>query len=85
MMRTPDKNFALLYFESESVLPVLNNFTPGEKYHFLWYDTITGKWLEDNDAVLVADDNGQLNLPEFPGGGEKSTRDWAAKIVVIGD
>jgi hypothetical protein len=85
MMRTPDKNFALLYFENESVLPVLNNFNPGEIYHFLWYDPITGKWLEDNDAVLVADDNGQLNLPEFPGGGEKSTRDWAAKIVVIGD
>jgi hypothetical protein len=81
MMRTPDRRFALLYFENESVLPVLRNFTAGEKYNFRWFDPITGEWTEDKD--LVADENGQLMLPEFPGGGKKSFRDWAAKIYLL--
>lgn len=83
MMRTPDKKLALLYFENETVTPALQNFTPREKYHFQWYDTKTGDWIKEEDAILVADDNGQVGLPEFPGGEEKSSRDWAAKIVVI--
>ncbi|SMO86764.1 DUF5060 domain-containing protein [Gracilimonas mengyeensis] len=83
MMRTPDKTLAFLYFENASVLPSLQEFTPGEKYHFKWFDTMTGEWLSDDDAILIADDNGQLGLPEFPGGEEKSSRDWAAKITLI--
>jgi hypothetical protein len=81
MMRTPDRSFALLYFENGSILPVLQNFTPGARYRFQWYDTITGQWLKDKDTNLIAGKNGQLNLPEFPGGGNRSLRDWAAKIV----
>ncbi len=79
MMRTPEKDFALLYFENQSVLPELNNFKPGAEYYFQWFDTIAGEWK--NKSVIKADEKGIITLPEFPGGEKISSRDWAGKIV----
>ncbi len=78
MMRTSAKDFALLYFENQSVLPALNNFIPNKEYYFKWFDTITGKW--DKKELLKADSKGRLKIPEFPNGENLSSRDWAAKI-----
>ncbi|MDG5767813.1 DUF5060 domain-containing protein [Balneolales bacterium ANBcel1] len=80
MMRTEDKNLAMLYFENESELPVLHNFTAGTKYTFRWFDTMTGQWHEA--VSITADSSGMLTLPGFPEGGQRSVRDWAAKITV---
>jgi hypothetical protein len=80
MMRTPGKDFALLYFENQSVLPVLNNFKPGTEYNFQWFDTITGEWR--NKVTIRTDGKGTLILPDFPKGEKKNSRDWAAKIKI---
>jgi hypothetical protein len=80
MMRTPEKDFALLYFENQSVLPFLNNFEPGAAYNFQWFDTITGEW--HGKITIKTDGKGTLILPDYPKGEKKSTRDWAAKIKI---
>jgi hypothetical protein len=80
MMRTPEKDFALLYFENKSVLPVLNNFKTNTSYSFQWFDTIKGEWGEK--VIIKSDEKGKLLLPEFPDGQNLSAKDWAAKIVL---
>ncbi|MFH1197019.1 MAG: DUF5060 domain-containing protein [bacterium] len=80
MMRTPEKDYALLYFENQSVLPVLNNFKPGAEYFFQWFDTITGECK--NKVEIKADGKGTLMMPDFPQEEKKSSRDWAAKIMI---
>jgi hypothetical protein len=78
MMRTPDKNLAFLYFENESVLPTLHNFTPDSDYLFQWYHPVRGEWKEN--MLIKADDNGVLRVPDFPDGEDRASNDWAAKI-----
>ena len=80
MMRTHGKDFALLYFENQSVLPVLKNFKSNAGYYFQWYNTINGEW--GNKILLKSDANGTLTIPEFPEGNKKSSRDWAARILL---
>jgi len=79
MMRTPEKDFALLYFENKSVLPSLLNFKPNTSYYFRWFNTINGEWKEK--IVIKSDEKGTLKIPDFPDGQNPSSKDWAAKIV----
>ena len=79
MMRTPDKNLAFLYFENKSVLPVLQNFTPGKEYLFQWVQPVTGEWMKR--MLIKADDHGMLRVPDFPDRADRPFNDWAAKIV----
>lgn len=79
MMRTPETDLALLYFENESAIPTLHNFTPNTDYVFQWYDPMTGEWKEK--LSLRSDEEGTLVVPNFPGDEETSSTDWAAKIV----
>jgi len=44
MMRTAEKDFALLYFENKSVVPKLKGFAPGKTYKLTWFDPLNGKW-----------------------------------------
>lgn len=78
MMRTKEKDLALLYFENQSVLPEVSGFVPGASCSFQWYNTLSGEWL---DAVIIkADEEGKLVMPVFPDGKNPSVIDWAAKI-----
>ena len=79
MMRTQEKDFALLYFEDKSVLPVLSNFIPNADYYFRWYNTINGSWMKK--IVVRSDDKGNIKIPNFPDGHNPSPVDWAARIV----
>lgn len=79
MMRTPDKALAFLYFENKAMLPTLRNFTPDLDYSFQWYHPVTGQWQESR--LIKADENGVLQVPNFPGGESRSSGDWAAKII----
>jgi hypothetical protein len=79
MMRTPAKDFALLYFENKSVLPSLTNFNPKTSYYFQWFNTVNGEWKEK--VEIKSDEKGTLKIPEFPDGSNPSSIDWAAKIV----
>ncbi|HQE95667.1 MAG TPA: DUF4038 domain-containing protein [Candidatus Marinimicrobia bacterium] len=78
MMRTPDKNLAMLYFENQSVLPTLSGFKPNTMYHFKWFDPRNGEWKETQ--AIQTDKKGNIKVPPFPDGNNPSTRDWAAKI-----
>jgi hypothetical protein len=80
MMRTPEKDFALLYFEDKSVLPKLSGFKGNTSYDFKWFNPSNGKW--EDRIIIKTDKNGELNLPSFPDGKSLSVRDWAAKILL---
>ncbi|HOU02347.1 MAG TPA: DUF5060 domain-containing protein [Bacteroidales bacterium] len=78
MMRTKDKDLALLYFENQSVMPEVTGFVPGRSYSFQWYNTLTGEWFDQ--VIIKADEGGKLVIPVFPDGKNPSVTDWAAKI-----
>ena len=79
MMRTEEKNFALLYFENLSVLPELNGFTPNADFSLIWFDTIKGDWK--TPIKIKSDETGKIKIPGFPNGQNPTTIDWALKIT----
>ena len=79
MMRTAEKDFALLYFENQAVQPTLSEFKSDTSYNFQWYDTINGKWYDT--IVIKSDEKGVVKVPDFPDSKNPSARDWAAKIL----
>jgi hypothetical protein len=79
MMRTPEKDFALLYFENKSVLPELTGFKSNTKYSLYWFDPVSGEWR--NPVSIKTDKKGELVIPEFPDKQNPSVIDWAAKII----
>jgi hypothetical protein len=80
MMRTPERDFALLYFENQSVLPRLDGFKENTSYSFKWFNPSNGKW--EKSVNIKADGKGILGLPAFPDGKDPSSNDWAAKITL---
>jgi hypothetical protein len=80
MMCSPEKDFALLYFENQAEHPILSGFKENSSYRFYWFDPRNGKWEES--SAIKTDENGVLEIPPFPDGRNPSTTDWAAKIVV---
>jgi hypothetical protein len=81
MMRTPNKDFALLYFENKSILPVIKGFKENKLYNFRWFNTRNGEW--EKSVIVKTGANGDLNPPLFPDGKNPSSTDWAAKIVLL--
>ena len=75
MMRTPQRDLALLYFEHGAVRPLLKGFTAGATYRWQWYNPRNGIW-SDAGTVTAASD-GRIETPPFPSGGP----DWAAKLI----
>jgi hypothetical protein len=81
MMRTPAKDFALLYFENQARRARATGWDPKRMYSFAWYDTRTGEWR--SDVPLQADSKGEIQVPLFPGGEETANTDWAARIIAL--
>ena len=79
LMRTPEKDLGLLYFECRAPRATSAGWQPNGSYRFTWYDSRVGEWAESLD--LTADAQGVLQLPAFPASGEVASTDWAAKIV----
>jgi hypothetical protein len=79
MMRTPAKDFGLLYFENQAHQARSAGWAPDASYSFAWFHTQTGEW--QGAAVLRADAKGEIQLPPFPGGASVAGTDWAAKIT----
>jgi len=79
MMCAPTKDFALLYFENQSVLPTLSGFKENTAYKFQWFNPRNGEW--EKSTTIESDEKGVLALPAFPDGENPSTTDWAAKIL----
>lgn len=75
MLATPEKDFALLYFENQAVLPTLSGFIPDSSYSFRWFNPRNGKWKKR--ITIQSNEQGILTLPAFP-----SAEDWAARITL---
>jgi len=80
MMCNRERNFALLYFEHECVVPTLYDFSPNSTYSFQWYHPIRGSW--QGEVLIKSDIEGILLLPDFPKEKDRLYMDWAAKIVL---
>lgn len=83
MMRTPDKSFALLYFEHAARRATIRNVRSASKYQWIWYDPRDGKW--GPPSTIISTEDGQLTMPQFPDAGNVADNDWAAKLIVIPD
>ena len=81
LMRTPQRDFALAYFENKALRAQLKGFTPRGRYQWQWFDTKTGAWSEA--LAITADARGTLATPPFPAGTEESATDIAAKILLM--
>lgn len=82
LMRTPDRGFALAYFEHGARRTSFANFIPGAAYRWTWYDPRTGRWSR---AVAVrADARGSIATPLLPDGKTAAAEDAAAKILLWG-
>jgi len=79
LMRTRGRDFGLLYFEHAALRARATGWTPNGRYTFAWYDPRDGAWQAA--LALVADPDGTLDLPAFPGGADVAAGDWAARIV----
>jgi len=79
LMRTAERDFALVYFEEKAPATRLKGFTPGARYSWTWFDPRTGLW--ERARLLRADSTGALDSPTFATGGKQAARDTAAKIV----
>ncbi|HWA24721.1 MAG TPA: DUF5060 domain-containing protein [Lacunisphaera sp.] len=79
MMRTADRKFALLYFESQAGPTRLSGFFPGGRYGWTWFNPRTGEWFGTIELDAAAD--GVLETPVHPFDLGSGMDDWAAKLV----
>jgi hypothetical protein len=79
MMRTPEKDFALLYFENQSVLAELIGFKPSTSYLLQWFNPTNGEL--GKKISINSDKEGRIVLSKFPDEQNPCVIDWAAKIV----
>ncbi len=81
LMRTPERDFALAYFENKALKPRLQGFTPGANYRWSWFDPREGAWHAP--LLLEADSSGVIAAPAFPAGGGQAEGDIAAKLIAV--
>ncbi len=81
MMRTANKDFALLYFENKALTPELAGFNRNASYQLLWFHPVTGEW--HHPINIKSDRKGVLKMQKFPDGERTAVTDWAAKIVEV--
>ena len=81
MLRSKEKDLALLYFENKSLLPAIQNMLSDTEYELTWYDPGQGIWLMP--VKLTSTKDGHLELNHFPGEVSISPIDWALKIKKI--
>jgi hypothetical protein len=81
MMRTPERDFALLYYELNAPRSQLKNFKPNNRYRWLWFNPRNGEWA--NELIVTANGAGELATPDFPTGHTDAIQDWAAKLTLI--
>jgi hypothetical protein len=79
--RTEDRGFVLLYFEKDCPQATLSGLRPRGAYQAVWFDPRTGAWLE-LPARLIADADGRIVLPAFPGSEATSSQDWGMKLTL---
>ena len=79
MMQTEDKQLSMLYFENACEIPVIKGFIANSKYTLIWFNPITGEWMEKQN--INSNEKGEINLEEFPDNQNISVQDWSLKII----
>jgi hypothetical protein len=79
LARTPERDFALVYFENRAQSARMAGFTPGANYQWTWFEPRSGQWLRG--LRVSADGEGKITAPRFPAGGTQAREDIAAKLV----
>jgi hypothetical protein len=79
MMRTPARDLALMYFENRAMRAKVTGLSRAASYRWTWFDPRQGKWLAA--VTLTTNASGALAAPHFPGGSDRATTDWAAKLT----
>ncbi len=84
MMRAKDKTLAYLYFENLCQKSVIHHMIPYGTYSAQWFNPRTGHFSNMGQGVLIADRDGKIRLPDYPGGNSQTSdnQDWAAKLVL---
>lgn len=80
LMRTPQRDFALAYFENGAPRAQLRGFTPRAPYRWQWFDPRSGTWSET--VMVTADARGAIAMPPLPSGGRTNTADFAATLLL---
>jgi hypothetical protein len=83
MIKTPDNELVLVYFEKEAQMQLIANLEGDRKYKGVWFNPENGEWSKIGDGILVTDEDGILQLPVFPGGKATAIRDWVAKLTML--
>ncbi len=82
MLRDPNRELAFLYFEDKTSRQTVSGMLANSEYRAQWYNPRTGEWSDMGDGVLVADANGNIDMPYYPSGKDISENDWAAKLKI---
>jgi hypothetical protein len=79
LLRSAERDFALVYFENRAQSTRMAGFTAGANYQWTWFEPRSGRWLPG--LRVGADSTGIITAPRFPEGGKQSQGDIAAKLV----
>ena len=79
MLLSNEKDLAFLYFENKAQVPVISGLIPNKSYTLIWFDPITGKWV-DNYKSISSNDKGNIVIEIFVTGEIISKQDWCLKI-----
>jgi hypothetical protein len=75
--KTAERDLFLLYFEKDCPPAKLSGLLPDTQYRAQWFDPRTGQWSPVGDGVLKANQEGSIQLPNFP-----SADDWGLKLTL---
>jgi hypothetical protein len=81
LLLSPNKELGFIYFENKCEAPKITKLKSNTHYSLQWFDPINGKWTGETLKVKT-NKNGNININKFPGGKEKSLRDWCLKLKI---
>jgi hypothetical protein len=77
LMRTPERDFALAYFERGCDPATVSGLRHRASYRARWFDPREGLWIDAGSGTLSTDADGRLPLPPVP----RTEEDWALSLV----
>jgi len=80
MMRTPDADLIIAYFEVDCPVAKIKNLPPHTEYTAHWFNPRTGEWSVAGDGLSKVGHDGIVQLPHFPGNKKVSDVDWALRL-----
>ena len=80
-MATSSKDLIFQYYEQGCQKAKLSGVLPDHEYQLYWFNTTDGEWIKGE--LLDSNDQGVIEMPDFPGGNSISSIDWACKIKLV--